>query len=205
MNRTMRMSVVVGVLSLFSLSGCAATGQARYVYQDGEFGVVGIPENTSRWPTFYREQAEALMLKHFPDGYDIVRAEEVEEGTRTLTLNGTNTAELDAGGATIVPMVKLLKLGRTASKSQADQLKIKECRNLYKRAAGFADEPQIGYASASDLGPKPYLDPNDEARRRIAAKPAPPSETKEAAKALGSDKPTETKTSEHAKPEVTYQ
>jgi hypothetical protein len=62
--------------------GCASTEQARYVYQDREFGVVGIPANTDRWPNHYRTQADRLMQRHFPEGHEIVRAEEVVEEHR---------------------------------------------------------------------------------------------------------------------------
>jgi hypothetical protein len=104
MRGTNRVSVVALFLALGTM-GCASTEQARYVYQDGQFGVVGIPENTDHWPSFYRERADALMKQHFPTGYEIVRAEEVDAGSRTLTVNGTNTAELDAG--TFTPILKL--------------------------------------------------------------------------------------------------
>ena len=158
------------VLCALGASGCAASGQARYVYQDGQFGVVGIPENTSAWPNYYHAQAEALMAKHFPEGFEIVRAEEVVEGSRTLTLNGTNTAAVEAEGP--IALVKVGKLGRTASRTQADNLKIKECRIVYKKAGCTAEEPAIGFAEHSTLSPEPYIDPNAEARKHVVAKPA---------------------------------
>ncbi len=167
MRGTIMLSIVLGALVG---SGCAATGQARYVYQDGQYGVVGIPENTSVWPNYHRASAEALMLKHFPGGFEVVRAEEVVEGSRTLTLNGTNTAQLDTEGP--VPIIKVGKLGRTATRTQADNLKIKECRIVYKKAGCCDAEPEMGFADRSTLTPEPYLDPNAEARKHVVAKPA---------------------------------
>ena len=41
---------------------------ARYIYQDGEFGVVGIPVNNYQKRVDFRGQAEALMARHFPGG-----------------------------------------------------------------------------------------------------------------------------------------
>ena len=85
----MRGKIGVGIalwLAGLLIPGCASTSDARYVYQDGEFGVVAIPQNTPRGPNHYRAQAEALMAQHFPEGYEIVRAEEVVEGSRTLTV-----------------------------------------------------------------------------------------------------------------------
>jgi hypothetical protein len=167
MRGTLRMAVVLCALAA---SGCATSGQARYVYQDGQFGVVGIPENTSVWPTYYRVQADLLMQKHFPEGFEVVRAEEVEEGSRTLTVNGTSSAQLDTEGP--VPLLKVGKFGHTGSKTQADSIKIKECRIVYKKAGCTAAEPEFGFAKLANQSPEPYLDPNAEARKHLVAKPA---------------------------------
>jgi len=78
-----RMGAFFGVLGMGTF-GCAGMGEVRYVYQDGQSGVIGLPENTSRWPTYYRKHAEEMMAKHFPQGYEIVRAEEGVEGSRVL-------------------------------------------------------------------------------------------------------------------------
>ena len=52
MGRTRRIvAAFFGGLALMA-PGCANMDAARYVYQDGEFGVVGIPRNTDHWPTF---------------------------------------------------------------------------------------------------------------------------------------------------------
>src|SRR3954449_968254 len=97
--------------------GCATTSDARYVYQDSQFGVVAIPRNTPEGPKHYREQAEALMAQHFPQGYQIVRAEEVVEGSRTVTSGRTGNAEL---APQVSPhLLSLLKVGSTMTKSQA--------------------------------------------------------------------------------------
>jgi hypothetical protein len=68
--------LVLGV----ALTGCASKHSVRYVYQDRDFGVIGMPENTDFWPNHYRRQGEKLMKAHFNEGYEIVRAEEVIEG-----------------------------------------------------------------------------------------------------------------------------
>ncbi len=152
--------------------GCATSGQARYVYQDGQYGVVGIPENTDHWPTHYQEKARELMARHFPDGFEIVRAEEVVEGSRTLTLNGVNSAQVEA--ESVLPLLKVGKLGRTATRTQADNVKIKECRILYKRSGCEGEQPaETGFAERSTLSPEPYIDPNAEARMHVVAKPKP--------------------------------
>jgi len=173
------------VAALLSVSGCATTENVRYVYQDRDFGVIGMPENTDEWPTHYRRQAEKLMGEHFPEGHEIVRAEEVVEGSRLLKIEGSKTAE-------IVPqlpteLLKVARLGGSASRSQADTLKIKECRIIYRRVprietsqteapggakarirAGnrLARTESADFADQAAVTPAQYLDPNDAERRK---------------------------------------
>src|SRR6185312_15826654 len=117
-------------LAVFVLvSGCSH--QVRYVYQDHDFGVIGMPENSDEWPTCYRTKAEKLMKAQFPEGHEIVRAEEVVEGTRMLTTQGSNTAEILPTIST--PFVQIGKLGHSSGRTQADKLQIKECRIIYRR------------------------------------------------------------------------
>ena len=149
--------------------GCTSTTGVRYVYQDGDFGVVGLPENTDIPPTHYRRQAEKLMAAHFPGGYQVVRAEEVVEGERTVKLEGSRTAEV----APQLPSIPLnvAKLGGAASSSQSDVVKVKECRIIYRRAGG-PKKPE-GYADAS-LTPTLYVDPNAAERRKAGGREEPP-------------------------------
>jgi hypothetical protein len=162
-----RIWAIAAVLELGSF-GCRTMGEARYVYQDGEFGVVGIPEGTSRWPHYYRQQAERLMAEHFPEGFEIIRVEEVVEGSRTLTTGGSLSAELTP--SLPVDVLAVGKLGHTATHSRADTLKIKECRIIYRKAP-----PGISGRYAAEAGESPtlYIDPNDAERRALAARGAP--------------------------------
>ena len=142
-------------------SGCATTQSVRYVYQDRDFGVIGMPENTNRWPTYFHRKAEKMMGEHFPEGYEIVRAEEVTEGSRTLTIAGSKTAEISPQ----VPaeLLKIAKLGATTSRSQADVVKIKECRIIYR-----CDENSETNRFSPDVecSPTRYLDPNEGERKK---------------------------------------
>lgn len=156
--------VPIALLAAIS-SGCATTGTVRYVYQDGTFGVIGMPENTNRWPTYYHRKAEKMMAVHFPDGYEIVRAEEVTEGSRTLKIDHSKTAEVSPE----VPaeILKIARFGRTASRSQADTIKIKECRMIYRRT----DHPGARlFSSDIECTPTRYIDPNDAERKKPEAK-----------------------------------
>lgn len=165
-----RALIAVMLIELASF-GCCTMRDARYVYQDGQCGVVGIPEDTSRWPHYYRHQAERLMTEHFPDGFEIIRAEEVPEGSRTRTVGGSVTAELTPSLPS--DLITVGKLGRTATCSpcsQADTLKIKECRIIYMKAdLALA---RGAYAKQATFTPSLYVDPN-EAERRNLTKPTP--------------------------------
>lgn len=151
-------------MTLAASSGCASTTAVRYVYQDGNFGVVGMPENTNRFPYHYRTKAERLMAEHFPDGHEIVRAEEVNQGERTLKIDGGHTAELAPQASS--GLLSVAKLGRTSSRSQADTTKIKECRIIYRRIG--SPEVPAGFSAAADPTPTQYIDPNAAERHRIA-------------------------------------
>jgi ethanolamine utilization protein EutA (predicted chaperonin) len=157
----MRAHVSLIVLFTGGLSGCSTTESVRYVYQDKSFGVIGMPENTDRWPSHYHRKAEKLMKEHFPDGHEIIRAEEVTEGSRTLKIEGSKTAEINPQ----VPaeILKIAKLGRTSSRSQADTVKIKECRIIYRRASHTQDD---AFAFDVDVNPTRYVDPNDAERKK---------------------------------------
>jgi hypothetical protein len=121
-----------------------------------------MPENSDRWPTHYRRRADKLMDAHFPEGHEIVRAEEVVEGERTLKVEGSNTAEVTP--QLPAALLNVARIGHSESHSQADTLKLKECRIIYRRA-GTPEKPP-GYAAAAELNPTRYIDPNDVERRK---------------------------------------
>ena len=162
MRGTLRVGIVVSLAGL-AMPGCATTSDARYVYQDSEFGVVAIPRNTPEGPKHYREQAEALMAQHFPQGYEIVRAEEVVEGSRTVTVGKSGTTEL---APQVSPhLLSLLKVGGTMTRSQAETTNLTECRIIYKKADPQSAATPGGFARESSLTPVCYLDPKVEARK----------------------------------------
>jgi hypothetical protein len=156
---------LIALLAAFT-SGCATTQSVRYVYQDGNFGVIGMPENSNRWPTHYHRRAEKMMGDHFPEGFEIVRAEEVTEGSRTLKIEGSKTAEINPQ----VPaeLLKIARFGRTASRSQSDTVKIRECRIIYRRASHSEEN---AFSSEVDVNPTRYLDPNEAERKKPEAPP----------------------------------
>jgi hypothetical protein len=162
---TMRVSLVL--LFVAASSGCAQTDGVRYVYQDRDFGVIGMPENPNQWPTYYRTHGEKLMDTHFPEGHEIVRAEEVIQGERTRKFEGSNSAEVSPQVSE--SLLKVVKLGHSASRSEAETVKVKECRIIYRRVGTMKPKD---YAVATTLTPALYVDPNA-AERRKATEPTP--------------------------------
>ncbi len=156
--------VILG-LSGIGISGCAMESDARYVYQDGEFGVVAIPSNTPLGPNHYRQQAEALMAQHFPDGYEIVRAEEVVEGSRTLSVGRTGSTEV---APQVAPhLLALLRVGASTTRNQSDTMNLRESRIIYKKADPLAPPGTPGrFAADSTLTPTCYRDPNTESVKK---------------------------------------
>lgn len=182
----MRASVVPIVLLASVSSGCSTSQSVRYVYQDGTFGVIGMPENTNKWPTRYQTRAEKLMARHFPEGYEIVRAEEVAEGSRTIRTEGSSVAEI--GPQIPAEVLRFAMLGHTSSRSQADTVTIKECRMIYRRA----DHPsQEHFSSDVECSPRRYLDPNEAERKKseIAALDAGKAKAEKPKEELAAKKP----------------
>jgi hypothetical protein len=182
----MRGAMRVGVLfwiAAWVLPGCAATSDARYVYQDGQFGVVAIPRNTADDPNHYRAQAESLMAQHFPQGYEIVRAEEVVEGSRTLTVGKAGSTELTPQ---VAPhLLALLKVGASITKSQADTMSLRECRIIYKKADAQPGPAAGKFAPEPALSPTCYHDPNTESKTPEKGAVKPPAPRKDAEPAPG--------------------
>jgi len=149
------------------VSGCTQPIVARYVYQDGEFGVVGIPVNTYQENMSFREQAEGLMARHFPQGYEIVRAEEVNEGERILDLGKKTEIETEPKLTALNQVFKLGKLDRTTSYQEKDKLQVRECRIIYRRKPLHTGGHTGQFAAVNSLVPPFYLDPNEVVRRQI--------------------------------------
>ena len=149
------------------LAGCMATPDARYVYQDGQFGVIGIPRNTSMGKKDYREQAHELMIRHFPEGYEVVRAEEVVEGERTLDTARKIELDSEPAVAALNQMIKVGKFAKSESLDQKDSLKITESRIIYRRKADGKPTGHDGFAKLTDVTPEFYIDPNQEVRKAL--------------------------------------
>lgn len=74
----MRLFLFVAILLA---AGCA--GPARYVTKQGTEGVVSVPDDSNRWPHYYRNQAVELIEKHVGQDYEIVKEEQAVTGQVT--------------------------------------------------------------------------------------------------------------------------
>jgi hypothetical protein len=154
------------VASTLAACGCATPQNARYIYQDGDFGVVGIPQNSPYGTKDYRKQAEELMARHFPQGYEIVRAEEVVEGQRVLDKSHKSEFETDPSFVSLSQKINVAKLAQSSSTQQKDSLPILESRIIYRRRTPEGPRGVNGYAASAKVIPEFYLDPNEMARCR---------------------------------------
>lgn len=145
--------------------GCVSMPDARYVYQDGEFGVIGIPRNSPYGRKDYNTQARELMTRHFPNGYEIVRAEEVVEGERTLDKAIKKELDTEPGVSAFNQMLKLGKFAHSSSVDEKDVTHITESRILYRRKIEGKASGSDGFTTVATLSPILYLDPNDLARK----------------------------------------
>lgn len=75
-----------------------------------------------------------------------------------MVVDGKTSAEV--GPSVPSTPIRVGTLGRTASRTQSDTLKIKECRIIYKKEG--TPDPAPGFAAEADLKPTCYLDPNRE-------------------------------------------
>ena len=68
------------VLLLVVLSGCSV----RQVYRDSTGGVLALPMNTNAWPLNYRDRANQIMQRQFPNGYIVTHEGEEIVGQTTI-------------------------------------------------------------------------------------------------------------------------
>lgn len=144
------------ILAGFGSIGCGRDREVRVVYRDGTGGVIGIPQNTNRWPHYYRDKAAREMARHFPDGgYLVVREVEVGKGSRTTFDGASRVAEAS-------PVLNLLKVGllrgtKSHGEQQSQQLTeshifyVKNDANSRRKSGDYS--PLATYTPAAYDGP----------------------------------------------------
>jgi hypothetical protein len=156
--------VAAACAALAGAAGCARDREARYVYRDGQYGVIGIPKNTAEW----HHRAEKLMTQHFPGGYDIVREEEIDSGTRKADLETKRSAGIKPGAGMSQFLIGLGESQRSSEQKYSDETKLHESRIIYRSRT---PTPEPGFSLASTLTPEMYADPNSKSRHGEADKP----------------------------------
>src|SRR5262249_43535350 len=101
-------------------------------------------------------------------GYEIVRAEEVNEGERTLDVGRKTQIETEPNFTALNQMIKLGKLDQTTSFEQKDKIMVRECRIIYKRKSAASPASTGQFAATSSINPRSYIDPNESVRRQNA-------------------------------------
>src|SRR3954470_16708697 len=139
--------------------GCMTTPEARYVYQDGEYGVIGIPRNSSLGRRDYREEAYHLMSLHFPEGVEIARAEEVVEGERVFEAARKLEVDSEPGVSALNQYLKIGKFAKSTAIDQKDTVHITESRIIYRRKQDGKATGHDGFAAVATASPELYLDP----------------------------------------------
>jgi hypothetical protein len=94
-------------LLLVAAVGC---GSARLIHATPDGGVVAIPSNSNSWPNYYREEAEKVMVKKCPNGYDIVEEGEVVVGKKATTselVDRSSPANLPPGQGNVTSVSKV--------------------------------------------------------------------------------------------------
>jgi hypothetical protein len=107
------------------------------------------------------------MARHFPEGYEIVRAEEVNEGERILDLGNRTELVSEPALRALSQVIQLGKIDRTTSFNEKDKLQARECRIIYKKKAAHTPGGPGQFATVASLSPPLYIDPNEVVRRQI--------------------------------------
>ena len=81
------LSFVALTVACGAVAGCSHDRGVRSVYRDGRYGVIALEQDTKST----RKQAAKLMAEHFPDGYEIVREEEIDTGARKSDHRGAQS------------------------------------------------------------------------------------------------------------------
>ena len=132
-----RMLALAGlVLALAAQAGC----NARQVLKEPAYGVVSIPQNSNAWPMRYRDKADEVMQKHFPDGYEIVREEEVVVGQQTRVNEDEERAD-------VAIIDGVLSVGATERRTTATTTDVTEYHIHYVPRGEARPPMQLGSAA----------------------------------------------------------
>jgi hypothetical protein len=127
--------------------------------------VIGIPRNSSLGRRDNREEAYHLMSLHFPEGFEIVRAEEVVEGERVFEAARKLEVDSEPGVSALNQYLKVGKFAKSTAIDQKDTVHITESRIIYRRKHDGKATGHDGFAAVATASPEFYLDPNQAVRK----------------------------------------
>ncbi len=145
------------------LSGCAHVQEARYVYKDGTYGVIALERDSKN----SRKQAEKMMSRHFPGGYEIVREEEIETGTRKSDQVSKQASQIKPGAGMSRLFVGVGESSVSSETNNQDEVRLHEVRIIYRNRK---DGPVAGFTALASATPEMYVDPTQADHKKDAHK-----------------------------------
>ncbi|HYT93750.1 MAG TPA: hypothetical protein VEL76_33835 [Gemmataceae bacterium] len=145
-----RRAALTALLLVCGLGGC---GTARQITVTSDGGCIAIPENSDVWPTNYRTKAIELMKKQCPQGYVIVREEEVVTGKVRTDSEATDTQTQDVSSRRR-PNATLTTTSTSHTSAVRDQTEYR----IYYQKTGASTGVQ-GRAPAMVMTPPPAQPP----------------------------------------------
>jgi hypothetical protein len=104
--------LVVGAVT--ALAGCSS---ARYVQRNPDSGIVAVADGSNEWPTYNRDRAVDLIVKHVGPDYEIVKEEETVTGQ--VTRNDQHVNQVPVRDP-VVPFMSTTQSVVTESQSTQD-------------------------------------------------------------------------------------
>ena len=135
MKRVLALAFVAVVIAV-AMTGC----NARQVLKEPSYGIVSIPHNTNAWPMKYRDKADEVMRKHFPDGFEVIREEEVVVGQQTRFSEDEEHADVEI-------IDGILSVGATERRGTATTTDVTEYHIHYVPKNHVPYTPQLGSAA----------------------------------------------------------
>jgi hypothetical protein len=111
----MRTTVAVCLAgAVTALAGCST---ARYVQKNPDSGIVAVPDGTNDWPSYNRDRAIDLIVKHVGPDYEIIREEETVTGQ--VTTNDQHVNQVPARDP-VIPFLSTTQTVVTESQTTHD-------------------------------------------------------------------------------------
>jgi hypothetical protein len=143
-------ATIVAMATVGLCAGCKSP--ASWVYRDIDYGVIRVPEGTSK----YEVAATRLALEAYPGGVALVRVEQVPVGDKKLEDIMKHGSEIDGGINAPIDLVRInsLKAQHEHSVDESETSKLVEVRYIFRN---LARESRNVNGIAYDSNPAPPL------------------------------------------------